>query len=121
MVQLQNVILGQSVESIPEWAACIRYAVTGKGKQGTKIPVMRQQILDCIVAPLPPTATTTVVAKRYAFLSAALIELSPPKMPVTEVKLHIVLLDELICNMSHSSAQVRLLILIYFTLHLCPF
>jgi proteasome activator subunit 4 len=107
MVQLQNVILGQSVESIPEWAACIRYAVTGKGKQGTKIPVMRQQILDCIVAPLPPTATTTVVAKRYAFLSAALIELSPPKMPVTEVKLHIVLLDELICNMSHSSAQIR--------------
>ncbi|KAL1204884.1 Proteasome activator subunit 4 [Cardamine amara subsp. amara] len=107
MVQLQTVILGQSVESIPEWAACIRYAVTGKGKQGTKIPVMRQQILDCIVAPLPPTATTTVVAKRYAFLSAALIELSPPKMPVSEVKLHIVLLDELICNMSHSSAQIR--------------
>jgi proteasome activator subunit 4 len=28
-------------------------------------------------------------------------------MPVTEVKLHIVLLDELICNMSHSSAQIR--------------
>ncbi|KFK38668.1 hypothetical protein AALP_AA3G144500 [Arabis alpina] len=107
MVQLQNVILGQSVESIPEWAACIRYAVTGKGKQGTKIPVMRQQILDCIVAPLPSTATTTVVAKRYAFLSAALIELSPPKMPVSEVKLHILLLDELVCNMSHSSAQIR--------------
>lgn len=106
-VQLQNVILGQSVESIPEWATCIRYAVTGKGKQGTKIPIMRQQILDCIVAPLPPTATTTVVSKRYAFLSAALIELSPPKMPVSEVKLHIVLLDELIHNMSHSSAQIR--------------
>ncbi|CAH2053834.1 unnamed protein product [Thlaspi arvense] len=107
MVQLQNVILGQSVESIPEWAACIRYAVTGKGKQGNKIPVLRQQILDCIVAPLPPTATTTVVAKRYAFLSAALIELSPPQMPISEVKLHIVLLDELIRNMSHSSAQIR--------------
>ncbi|CAA7016339.1 unnamed protein product [Microthlaspi erraticum] len=107
MVQLQNVILGQSVESIPEWAACIRYAVTGKGKQGTKIPVLRQQILDCIVAPLPPTATTTVVAKRYAFLSAALVELSPPKMPVSEVKLHIVLLDELTRNMFHSSAQIR--------------
>lgn len=118
MVQLQNVILGQSVESIPEWATCIRYAVTGKGKQGTKIPMMRQQILDCIVAPLPPTATTTVVSKRYAFLSAALIELSPPKMPVSEVKLHIALLDELIRNMSHSSAQVRLLTFIYSSLPL---
>lgn len=118
MVQLQNVILGQSVESIPEWATCIRYAVTGKGKQGTKIPMMRQQILDCIVAPLPPTAATTVVSKRYAFLSAALIELSPPKMPASEVKLHIALLDELIRNMSHSSAQVRLLTFIYSSLPL---
>ncbi|XP_019059113.1 PREDICTED: proteasome activator subunit 4 [Tarenaya hassleriana] len=107
MGKLQNVILGQSVESMPEWAACIRYAVTGKGKHGTKIPFMRQLILDCLVAPLPPAATTTVIAKRYAFLSAAFIELSPQKMPVSEVKLHILLLDELIDNMAHSSAQIR--------------
>ncbi|XP_024018767.1 proteasome activator subunit 4 [Morus notabilis] len=107
MVQLQNIILAQSVESIPEWAACIRYAVTGKGKYGTKIPLLRQQILDCLAAPLPPTVTTTIVAKRYAFLSAALIEVSPQKMPVTEIRLHLKLLDELLGNMCHSSAQVR--------------
>ncbi|XVF70972.1 hypothetical protein PTKIN_Ptkin11bG0205100 [Pterospermum kingtungense] len=107
MVQLQHIILAQSVESIPEWAACIRYAVTGKGKHGTRVPLLRQQILNCLLTPLPPTVTTTVVAKRYAFISAALIELSPQKMPVPEMELHNKLLDELLGNMCHSSAQVR--------------
>lgn len=114
MVRLQNIILAQSVESIPEWAACIRYAVTGKGKYGTKIPLLRQQILDCLAAPLPPTVTTTIVAKRYAFLSAALIEVSPQKMPVTEIRLHLKLLDELLGNMRHSSAQVSPLLFTFY-------
>ena len=108
MAQLQNIILAQSVESIPEWAACIRYAVTGKGKYGTRVPILRQQILDCLANPLPSTVTTTVVAKRYAFLSAALIEISPQKMPAAEIRLHYELLEELLGNMCHSSAQVRI-------------
>ncbi|XP_057472456.1 proteasome activator subunit 4-like isoform X2 [Actinidia eriantha] len=107
MVQLQNVILAPSVESIPEWAACIRYSVTGKGKYGTSVPVLRQKILNCLATPLPPTVTTTVVAKRFTFLSAALIEVSPPRMPVEEIQLHKKLLEELLGNMTHSSAQVR--------------
>ncbi|XP_059446423.1 proteasome activator subunit 4-like [Corylus avellana] len=107
MVQLQKIISAQSVESVPEWAACIRYAVTGKGKYGTRVPLLRQQILDCLADPLPATATTTMVAKRYAFLSAALIEISPPKMPAAELQLHNKLLQELLGNMCHSSAQVR--------------
>jgi proteasome activator subunit 4 len=108
MAQLQNIILAQSVESVPEWAACIRYAVTGKGKYGTRVPLLRQQILDCLVNPLPSTATTTIVAKRYAFLSAALIEISPQKMPAAELRLHNNLLEELLDNMCHSSAQVSI-------------
>uniref|UniRef100_A0A5B7B961 Putative proteasome activator subunit 4 n=2 Tax=Davidia involucrata TaxID=16924 RepID=A0A5B7B961_DAVIN len=107
MVQLQNVILAPSVESIPEWAACIRYAVTGKGKHGMKVPLLRERIMNCLATPLPQMVTTTVVAKRFAFLSAALIEVSPPRMPVPEVQLHKKLLEELLGNMSHSSAQVR--------------
>ncbi|KAH9652577.1 proteasome activator subunit 4 [Citrus sinensis] len=107
MIQLKSIILAPSVESIPEWAACIRYAVTGKGKHGTRVPLLRQQILNCLVTPLPPTVTTTVVAKRYAFLSAALIEISPQKMTLPEIQLHIGLLEELLNNMCHSSAHVR--------------
>ncbi|XP_059662328.1 proteasome activator subunit 4 isoform X2 [Cornus florida] len=107
MVQLQNVTLAPSVESMPEWAACIRYAVTGKGKHGTKVPLLRQKIISCLASPLPQMVSTTVVVKRFAFLSAALIEVSPPRMPVAEIRLHKQLLEELLGNMSHSSAQVR--------------
>ncbi|PPR91638.1 hypothetical protein GOBAR_AA29036 [Gossypium barbadense] len=60
MVQLQHIILAQSVESIPEWAACIRYAVTGKGKHGTRVPLLRQQILNCLVTPLPPAVREAI-------------------------------------------------------------
>lgn len=122
MAQLKNIILAQSVESIPEWAACIRYAVTGKGKHGTKVPLLRQKILNCLLDPLPPTVTTTVVAKRYAFISATLIELSPQNMPVPEIQLHIKLLKELLGNMRHSSAQVCPLVyqfLVKMLFHTC--
>ncbi|KAJ1393019.1 Proteasome activator Blm10, mid region, partial [Sesbania bispinosa] len=107
MPQLKNIILAQSVESVPEWASCIRYAVTGKGKYGTRVPLLRQKILDSLMTPLPPTVATTVTAKRYAFLAAALIEICPQKMPVAEIQLHNTLLKEVLGNMSHSSAQVR--------------
>ncbi|KAK1310134.1 hypothetical protein QJS10_CPA08g01897 [Acorus calamus] len=107
MVLLQNIILASSVESMPEWAACIRYAVTGKGKCGTGIPLLRHKILECLMAPISQTVATNVVAKRYAFLSAALIEISSPSMPVAEFEYHTKLLEELMSNLSHSSAQVR--------------
>ncbi|KAG4920653.1 hypothetical protein JHK84_049501 [Glycine max] len=107
MPQLKNIILAQSVESVSEWASCIRYAVTGKGKYGTRVPLLRQKILDSLMTPLPPTVATTITAKRYTFLAAALIEISPQKMPVAEVQLHNTLLKEVLGNMCHSSAQVR--------------
>ncbi|XP_038972814.1 proteasome activator subunit 4 isoform X1 [Phoenix dactylifera] len=107
MLQLQNIMVTPSVESIPEWAACIRYAVTGKGKYGARIPLLRQRILDCLARPLPQTMTSNVVAKRYSFLSVALIEISPPRMPTAEVEYHDKLLEELLDKMTHPSAQVR--------------
>ncbi|XP_019430869.1 PREDICTED: proteasome activator subunit 4-like [Lupinus angustifolius] len=107
MPQLKNIILAQSVESVSEWANCIRYAVTGKGKHGTRVPLLRQKILDSLMTPLPPTVATTITAKRYAFLAAALIEISPQKMPAAEMQLHNTLLKEVLGSMCHSSAQVR--------------
>lgn len=105
-IQLQNIIQAPVVESLHEWAACIRYAVTGKGKYGTKVPLLRQKILDCLVTPLPQMVATNVVAKRYAFLSAALVEIHPPRMPLVEIQIHDTLLKELLDNMRHTSAQV---------------
>ncbi|VFQ82480.1 unnamed protein product [Cuscuta campestris] len=107
MVHLQNIIHAPSLESIPEWAACIRYAVTGKGKYGTKVPLLRQKVLDCLMNPFLEAVGTAVITKRYIFLSAALIELSPPRLSSAEIELHYELLKELIGNMNHSSPQVR--------------
>lgn len=50
---------------------------------------------------------TNIVAKRYTFLSVALIEISPPSMPYVEIQYHDRLLEELLGNMNHSSAHVR--------------
>ncbi|KAJ8423540.1 hypothetical protein Cgig2_024257 [Carnegiea gigantea] len=107
LAKLQDIIMTSSVESVPDWAACIRYAVTGKGKHGTRAPLLRQKVIECLLRPLPPMITTTVIAKRYAFLAAAFIEISPPRMPESELLLHRRLLKELLLNMSHVSAQVR--------------
>ncbi|KAI0501736.1 hypothetical protein KFK09_016681 [Dendrobium nobile] len=104
---LEKLIIAPAVESIPEWAACVRYAVTGKGKYGTRVPLLRQRILDCLARDLPQTVTSNVVAKRYSFLSVALVEISPQRMPAEELEFLEKLLAELLDNMSHSSAQVR--------------
>lgn len=106
MPQIEKIILAPSVESIPEWAACIRYTVTGKGKYGTRIPILRQKILDCLARPLPQSLATSILAKRYSFLSIALIEISPHRMIREEAEYHLKLLDELLGNMSNLSAQV---------------
>ncbi|VAI85409.1 unnamed protein product [Triticum turgidum subsp. durum] len=107
MLQLQKVVLTPSVESVPEWASCIRYAVTGKERSGTRAPVLRQKVLDCLCTAVPHSVATSVLAKRYSFLSVALIEISPHKMSPEEEQYHVTILNELLDNMSHSSAQVR--------------
>ncbi|EPS61084.1 hypothetical protein M569_13716, partial [Genlisea aurea] len=104
---LFRIIYAPSVESIPEWVAAIRYAVSGKGHSGSRAPLLRHKIIDCLMKPLPQTLTTSTVAKRYAFLSAALIEISPSAMSEIDIKAHYNLLEELLTNMNHSSAQVR--------------
>ncbi|VAI73240.1 unnamed protein product [Triticum turgidum subsp. durum] len=106
MLQLQKVVLAPSVESVPEWASCIRYAVTGKERSGTRAPVLRQKVLDCLCTAVPQSVATSVLAKRYSFLSVALIEISPHKMSPAEEQYHVTILNELLDNMSHSSAQV---------------
>ncbi|XP_052157560.1 proteasome activator subunit 4 [Oryza glaberrima] len=107
ILQLQKIMLSPSVESVPEWAACIRYAVTGKERSGSRAPVLREKLLDCLCTPVPQSVATSVLAKRYSFLSVALIEISAPKMSPAEELYHVKILDELLANMSHPSAQIR--------------
>lgn len=104
---LQSMMMSPSVESIPEWACCIRYAVTGRGKHGKRVPLLRPAIIDCLLIPLPETVASSTVVKRYGFLASAFAEISPSEMPQTEITLHKRLMSELLLNLTQSSAQVR--------------
>uniref|UniRef100_A0A0D9WPL0 Proteasome activator subunit 4 n=1 Tax=Leersia perrieri TaxID=77586 RepID=A0A0D9WPL0_9ORYZ len=107
MLQLQKIMLAPSLQSVPEWAACIQYAVTGKERSGSRAPVLRQKLLDCLCTPVPQSVASTVLAKRYSFLSVTLTEISAPNMSLAEEQYHVKVLDELFVNMSHPSGQVR--------------
>ena len=107
-LQLQKIVFAPSVESAPEWASCIRYAITGKERSGTRAPVLRQKVLYCLCTAVPQSMATSVLAKRYSFLSVALIEISPCKMSPAEEQYHVKFFNDLLDNLSHSSAQVTL-------------
>uniref|UniRef100_A0A0D6R2L6 Proteasome activator subunit 4 n=1 Tax=Araucaria cunninghamii TaxID=56994 RepID=A0A0D6R2L6_ARACU len=104
---LQKVLRQPTVETTTEWAASMRFAVTGKGRNGKGIPLMRQKIMECLAEPLATTVATHMVAKRFNLLSAALIEIYPSCMPAEEINLQEKLLEELLNCMGHSAAQVR--------------
>ncbi|XP_057863518.2 proteasome activator subunit 4 isoform X2 [Cryptomeria japonica] len=104
---VHKVVRQPTVETNTEWATCIRFAVTGKGRDGKAIPLMRQKILECLAEPLSTTVATHMVAKRFTLLSAALIETYPSCMPPTEITLQENLLEEVLNCMGHSAAQVR--------------
>lgn len=103
----KKIISTSFVESVPEWAACIRYAVTGKGRLGIRVPFLRHRIIESLLSPLSNLVATNIVAKRYVLISAAFTEINPTRMSVQEIEYHNSLLKELLENMSHSSAQVR--------------
>ncbi|KAJ3677567.1 hypothetical protein LUZ60_003291 [Juncus effusus] len=102
-----NYILNESsFESINEWADCILYAVTGKGKDGNEIPLLRKNILECLVR-REKGIKAGFVAKRYFFILIAFNEISPAGMSSDEVGLHEEILEELIGDVNHLSPQVR--------------
>ena len=76
-----------TVETTAEWAACVRFAVTGKGRDGKSIPLLRQKIMDCLAEPLASNVPTRMVAKRFDLLCATLVELSPSSVSTSEINL----------------------------------
>lgn len=105
---LRKALLQSSVESAPEWAACVRFSVTGKGRLGRNAPLLRSQVLESLVEPLAPSsASTSLVTKRLMFLRAALVEVSPASWSTSDVAYHTTILSELMTCMTHPAAQVR--------------
>ena len=101
---LRKVLIRSTLESAVEWAACVRYAIGGKGRSGRHVPVLRSCVLDCLAESLPAGAATSVVTKRFMLLQAALLELGPDN----ELDFQVTLLTEVIGYMSHSAPQVLL-------------
>lgn len=112
----RKALLQSSVESAPEWAACVRFAVTGKGWLGRNAPLLRSQVLESLVEPLAPSsASTSLVTKRLMFLRAALVEVSPTSWSTSDVPYQSTILSELTTCMTHPAAQVRFRILVRVT------
>jgi proteasome activator subunit 4 len=108
---LRKALLQSSVESAQEWAACVRFAVTGKGRLGRNAPLLRSQVLESLVEPLAPSsASTSLVTKRLMFLRAALVEVSPASWSTSDVPYQATILSELMTCMTHPAAQVRFLV-----------
>ncbi|CAM6088632.1 unnamed protein product [Calypogeia fissa] len=104
---LRKALMEATVESAPEWAACIRFACTGKGSKGEDVPLLHFEILDCLLEPVSSTASTSLVAKRLMLLRAALVEFAPVSNPSKEGLLLATFLKEITNNMTHPAPQVR--------------
>ncbi|KAL2644724.1 hypothetical protein R1flu_012311 [Riccia fluitans] len=104
---LRKAMLQSTLESATEWAACVRFAVGGEGKDGRLVPKLRYEILDCLMEPLPDQASTSLLTKRLILLRAALNELLPVSKLENDIKFQTNLLNEVTTYMTHSAPQVR--------------
>ena len=69
-VVLRTGLRQSTIVTTTEWVACVRFAVTGKGRDGKSIPLLQQKIMDCLAEPLASTVPTRMVAKRFDLLCA---------------------------------------------------
>ncbi|KAI5078578.1 hypothetical protein GOP47_0006249 [Adiantum capillus-veneris] len=103
----QKFLVLPTLDSASEWAACIRFAVGGKGRNGSRMPHLRPKVLQCVAQCLPEKSSSTLIARRLIFLRAALVELLPAYSSVEEITFQSGVLKEVLSLRNHSSPQVR--------------
>ncbi|MCO5560813.1 hypothetical protein L7F22_014433 [Adiantum nelumboides] len=103
----QRFLVLPTLDSASEWAACIRFAVGGKGRNGRRIPLLRPKVLQCVAQCLPEKSSSTLIARRLMFLRAALVELLPAYSSVEEITFQSGVLNQVLGLRKHSSPQVR--------------
>lgn len=104
---LRKVVMQANLESVTEWAACIRFAMTRKGNNGLSEPLLSGKILDCLVEPVSASASTSLVARRFTLLQAAIMELRPGPAGMKSFAFQEALMTEVMSSMAHPAAQVR--------------
>eukprot|EP01018_Ginkgo_biloba_P032111 Gb_01100 [translate_table: standard] len=103
---LDKALLQPALQCTSEWPACARFAVTGKGRSGKKVPILRYKIMKCLAKPLPRNSATTLVTRRWTTLPVALVEIFPTSCSEDEIILQEDLLNEAMDSMTHLSPQV---------------
>ena len=84
---------GASVETVPEWAATLRFALTFTGEP--------RRILELLLQPLPAAPGSGLLTRRYMYCSAALGEVGPEAAHFQSQ-----LLTELEATLAHPARQV---------------
>lgn len=96
-----------TLDSASEWAACIRFAVGGKGRNGSRMPLLRPKVLQCVAQCVPEKSSTTLIARKLMFLRAALVELLPAYSSSDEITFQLGVLKQVLGLLNHPSPQVR--------------
>lgn len=97
-----------SLDSAPEWTACIRYALSvEEGRNDQEDSILRHKLFDCL-AGLPSASESSVLtAKRLNFLHVGLVEIGTNRMLAQDIAFQASMLQEALSYMTHSSLQVR--------------
>jgi proteasome activator subunit 4 len=103
---VKNFLNQSSVESIPEWAACIRFIVTRKGRLGKKVPAMRSLIMSCLADRVAATASSNAIVKHFTFLWTAVAESPISDDEPHEAAFQQAILNEALCFVRHPAPQV---------------
>eukprot|EP00250_Pteridium_aquilinum_P022210 c25325_g1_i2 orf=249-5699(+) len=96
-----------TLDSASEWAACIRFAVGGKGRNGSRMPLLRPKVLECVAQCVPEKSSSTLISRKLMFLRAALVELLPAYSSREEITFQSCVLKQVLHLQNHSSPQVR--------------
>ncbi|XP_024522024.1 proteasome activator subunit 4 [Selaginella moellendorffii] len=105
---LHKALMQANPESLAEWAACVRFSSTGKGRKGLRAPLLRQAMFEGLMTrQLPSTASSNLVSKRLQYLLSVVMELRPEAATEQEINVQLNLLVEVMEYMANPSSQVR--------------
>eukprot|EP00271_Cylindrocystis_brebissonii_P016760 TRINITY_DN411_c0_g2_i2.p1 TRINITY_DN411_c0_g2~~TRINITY_DN411_c0_g2_i2.p1 ORF type:complete len:1936 (-),score=317.53 TRINITY_DN411_c0_g2_i2:450-6257(-) len=104
---LRQVLANCTVESLPVWKRCVRFAATDIRTAGGTPLQLRPKLLEMLAGPVAAGATSGQVAKRLQLLEAAFGELTVGRVLEEELSVQAALLEELRDTMDHPARQVR--------------
>eukprot|EP00850_Spirogloea_muscicola_P020092 SM000207S06167 [mRNA] locus=s207:23213:37436:- [translate_table: standard] len=108
---LETALWQCTVESLPEWVACIRFAATRVSSPHTSpsLSELTESLLVTLMKPYSNTSASGQLAKRLQLIGTLFVELPPVTNLQNDIELsaHSTLLTELLANMASPARQIR--------------